>query len=153
MKPKKLFECVGDKCTRSCCGEFDGISPLLRSLEGRRFSDIILTPQDASRLLASEYSQLIYRDEDGLYKIKTDSDGTCSAFRDYKCVINDIKPTVCKGYPLYLDMFIGPCVLKDCFAVKPEDDYGTYLNELEPMLDMYEFWIKYLREKIDRMKK
>lgn len=153
MKIKELFTCAGDKCTHSCCGEFDGISPLLRSLEGRRFSDIVLTPQDASRLLASEYSQLVYCDEDGLYKIKTDADGACSAFQDHKCVINDIKPTVCKAYPLYLDMFIGLCVLNDCIAVKYDDNYKTYLNELGPMLDMYDFWIKHLREKICGMKK
>lgn len=153
MKTKELFTCAGDKCIHSCCGEFDGISPLLRSLEGRRFSDIVLTPQDAARLLTSKYSQLIYRDEDGLYKIKTDADGACRAFKDHKCVINDIKPTVCKAYPLYLDMFIGLCVLNDCIAVKYDDNYKTYLNELEPMLDMYDFWIKYLREKICRMKK
>ncbi len=64
--------------------------------------------------------------------------------------MNDFKPTICKCFPLYLDAFIGLCAFKDCPSVKKDYTVENYSNELQYLLDMYEFWVSYYRNLIDK---
>ncbi len=150
MKEKMLFCCQGEQCSESCCGAFSGFSDRLFSVEGREFKDIILTPQDFNRLHESIYNKYIFIDKDGIKKIITDEQGVCSAYQSGKCLMNDFKPTICKCFPLYLDAFIGLCAFKDCPSVKKDYTVENYSNELQYLLDMYEFWVSYYRNLIDK---
>ena len=147
MQQESCFNCLRHECKTSCCGAFNGFSDKLNSIDNRSFTDIILTYDDAKALLNSEYKDLVYHDDDNLYKIKTAEDGTCSAFKDGKCIINEIKPTICKCYPLYLDICIGLCSQKDCAAVHPQYTLNSYKNEIKPFLKMCEFWIQYYTDR------
>lgn len=150
MDEKMSFCCQGEQCSESCCGAFSGFSDRLFSVERRKFKDIILTPQDVNRLHGSIYNKYIFSDEDGLKKVKTDEQGVCSAYQSGKCLMNDFKPTICRCFPLYLDAFIGLCAFKDCPSVEEGYTIRNYAKELEYLLNMYEFWISYYRNLIDK---
>ena len=85
----------------------------------------------------------MYIDDNGLGHIKTAPDGHCFAFQNGKCSINGFKPTICKAYPLYLDLFIGLCAHKECPAVTSAQNIVSFTDELVPFLDMCEFWLNY----------
>ena len=153
MKVIKHFLCQGELCAESCCGAFSGLSDKLVSIEGRAFKDIVLTPQDVIRLNKSIYKKCIYTDTDGIKKIRTDEQGVCTAYRSGKCLMNNFKPTICRCFPLYLDAFIGLCAFKDCPSVEETYTVENYANEIDFLLDMYEFWISYYRKIVEKHKK
>lgn len=149
MYQKLCFCCHQQECTESCCGAYNGFSDKLNSVDGRSFTDIILTGDDARSLLNSEYRSLVYQGDDKLYRIATAEDGVCCAYQSGRCLINDLKPTICKCFPLYLDIFIGLCSQKDCIAVDTQYTLHNFRNEIEPLLNMCEFWITYYRKQIE----
>lgn len=153
MKVIKHFLCQEELCAESCCGAFSGFSDKLVSVEGRTFKDIVLTPQDVNRLNKSIHKKYILTDTDGIKKIQTDEQGVCSAYQAGKCLMNDLKPTICRCFPLYLDAFIGLCAFKDCPSVDETYTVENYVNEIEYLLDMYEFWISHYRKIIGKYKK
>lgn len=153
MKVIKHFFCQGELCSQSCCGIFSGFSDRLVSVEGRAFKDIVLTQKDASRLNKSIYRKYIFTNKDGIKMIQTNERGVCSAYQSGKCLINNFKPTICRCFPLYLDAFIGLCAFKDCPSVEETYTVENYANEIEYLLDMYEFWISHYRKIIEKHRK
>lgn len=147
------FQCQEEQCSKSCCGAFSGFSDRLLSVERRAFEDIVLTSKDINRLERSVYKKYIFTGKDGIKRIKTNEKGVCSAYRAGKCIINDFKPTICRCFPLYLDAFIGLCAFKDCPSVEETYTVENYANEIEYLLNMYEFWISYYRKLINEYKK
>ena len=141
-----LFCCQQDLCPDSCCGAYSGFSDKLNSVDGREFKDIVHTDEDALILQNSAFSHLIYQGQDGLYRILTDTDGYCAAYKSGKCLINDFKPTICKCFPLYLDMFVGICSHKDCPAANADYTLFDYENEVQSLIKMCEFWISHYRK-------
>lgn len=152
MKREMSFRCQGELCSESCCGAFSGFSDRLFSVEGREFKDIILTPQDANRLDENIYKKYVFIGKDGIKRIKTDEQGVCSAYQSGRCLMNDFKPTICRCFPLYLDAFIGLCVFKDCPSVEADYTVKNYVNELEYLINMYEFWVSYYRNIVEEYK-
>lgn len=145
---KNKFNCLGVKCPDSCCGAYEGSSDRLLSVDGRSFIDIILTDLDVAKLKKSSFEKYIFIGIDGIYRVKTDEQGVCSAYISGKCAMNDLKPTICKCYPLYLDAFVGLCVLKECPAAKESYTIENYSKEISSMIDLYEFWISYYKSMI-----
>jgi hypothetical protein len=141
------FCCLRDKCQTSCCGAFNGVSERISSVEDRKHTDIILTPSDMNRIIDSKYKDLIIVGEDGLGRVRTTDNGRCLAYDNGICKLNEVKPTICCCYPLYLDMFSGVCTINDCPSVRPEYDCRSYIRELSYLIEMYEFWIDYYKKK------
>lgn len=137
------FKCHGETCSFQCCGDYDGAENVLKPLSSRSFKDIILTEKDVEVIKLHGMEQLVFWDKDGLGHIKTTPDGYCFAYKNGKCVINEFKPTICKAYPLYMDIFVGLCVHKECPAVTSEQSLNSFSAELVPFLEMCEFWIHY----------
>ena len=146
------FQCKGDLCENSCCGAYSGFSDKLLSVDGRLFKDIILTAKDFERLDKPQFEQYIVSGADGLKRMKTDNVGVCAAFQNGKCLINEFKPTICRCYPLYLDEFVGVCSFKECPSVVPGSTLACYRNEIESLLEIYEFWISYYRKRLNEDK-
>lgn len=146
MSDKYQFRCKKELCKTECCGAYTGASNTLYPLSRRTFQDIILTNEDLKVISESKFREYSYVDEEGIGHIYTDTDGRCKAFGDGKCLINEVKPTICKAYPLYLDMFIGLCVAKECPAVSAEQGIENYKNEIVSFLKMCEFWMNYYRD-------
>jgi len=121
-------------------------------VEGRKFQDIVLTPQDVSNMDKKIINKYVFTGQDNIKRIRTDEKGLCSAYKLGRCVINDFKPTICRCFPLYLDAFVGLCAFKNCSSVKKSYTIEDYLDELEHLLNMYEFWISYYRCFIDKNK-
>ena len=143
------FCCKMDYCVNSCCGPFSGITSLIGNIEKRPFNEIVLTSADYKRIYESGYQDFIedgYSEHmsKGYKKMSLESDGTCRAFVDGKCCISDIKPTLCRAFPFYFDMFSGLCAI-DCEGFS--DDYWTdvsdYRGYFEAARKMYKFWIDF----------
>lgn len=143
------FCCLCQSCPDCCCGPYSGFSETLQSVDGRMFNEIILTNQDVDLLVNHGFENFINKGEDGFSRLKTYSDGTCTALNNGKCSINQCKPTICKAFPLYIDAFIGVCAIKECKSVKPNTDLAFYNEQLRALLDMYQFWIDYYQTKLE----
>ena len=143
------FSCRMHLCQSSCCGPFAGITSNLTSIDERPFEEIVLTDEDYNKIYSSGHAELI---EEAVsehmgkkyYKMALEKDGTCKALCNGLCTINDIKPTLCKAFPFYFDMFSGLCAI-DCEGFS--DDYWTEIENCQYALDaakkMYEFWLKF----------
>ena len=136
------FACLRQDCPNSCCGPFGGVQRGIDSIEGRNFSEIALTPEDAKRLLAAGCSNLIEITEAGHYRMKLLTDDTCIALEDGRCTIHKIKPTLCRAFPFYVDMFVGLCGVTQC------PGFGSGSTKIEELQDefkaakeMYTFWL------------
>ena len=143
------FSCKMDCCEKSCCGPFSGVAQEIESIEHRPFEEIVLTKKDYERF----YDQgIIYFVEKGYseamgkeyYKMALEADGTCKAFKNGRCTINEHKPTLCKAYPFYFDMFSGLCAIS-CEGFNDEyyTDLSCYEGCFEAAKEMYEFWIDF----------
>lgn len=145
------FACLREDCPNSCCGPFGGVQRGIDSIEGRQFSEIVLTEEDARRLLAAGCSHLIEFTEAGHYRMKLLEDGTCSALKEGRCSIHKIKPTLCRAFPFYVDMFVGLCGVTEC------PGFGSGWTKIEDLQDevkaakeMYTFWLDRLNFPADK---
>ena len=146
------FFCQKQNCAASCCGAFDGVSDRIVPVGGRKFKEIVLTSSDLERIRGSRYEDFIYIAEDGLGRVKTADDGVCLAYESGQCLINEMKPTICQCFPLYLDVFIGLCAIKDCPSVTDGLTIKSYAKEIEHFLEMCEFWISHYRQELDKLR-
>jgi Fe-S-cluster containining protein len=142
------FACLKEKCPTPCCGPFGGVQRGIDSVDGRKFNEIVLTPEDTTRLLEGGCAHLIERTADGGHRMRLHEDGTCIAFVNGLCSIHTVKPTLCRAFPFYVDMFVGLCGCTDC----PGFGKGwTPLEQLEPEIqaaeEMYSFWLASLKMK------
>jgi Fe-S-cluster containining protein len=142
VEGKINFACLKEECPNSCCGPFGGVQRGIDSVEGRDFSEIVLTPEDSKRLIASGCSHLIELTGKKKYRMKLHEDGTCIAFKDGRCSIHNIKPTVCRAFPFYVDMFVGLCGITDC------PGFGSGWTKIEKLSaeiqaskEMYQYWL------------
>jgi Fe-S-cluster containining protein len=136
------FACLREDCPSSCCGPFGGVHSGIDSVEGRPFSEIVLTPDDANRINSEGYSHLIELTDSGHYRMRLLEDGTCAAFKDGRCSIHKIKPTLCRAFPFYVDMFVGLCAVTEC------PGFGSGWTKTENLKEeinaakrMYSFWL------------
>lgn len=141
----KNFSCLGEKCPKHCCGSFYGISDSLRPMNGIKFSEIILLPEDVRKMQEAGHHDLIKQASNGIMVIKTGEDGTCSALKNGKCQIYEARPAICRAYPLYLDMFAGVCSVTECKAFGENITVDQCGEALEALLKIYQYWIEYWR--------
>lgn len=146
------FRCKLDKCNRSCCGPFMGISSELHSADNRPFEEIVLTEEDCRNLIDSGYENLI---EEGFsplankeyYKIALKEDGTCKAWVNGRCSIHAISPTLCKAFPFYFDMFSGLCAIGcEGFSEDCQVELADVAGFIESAKKMYRFWLDFYSE-------
>lgn len=142
------FKCKGVDCPNHCCGAYSGCKQMLSPLENMSFSEIILIPEDVKRLEDAGYKHLICTNEEGLPILYTAPDGTCMALQDGLCSIYDERPAICRAYPLYLDLFVGAGVLKECKAVSDNLKLQDFKDGLSSLLEIYKFWVYYYKNKI-----
>jgi len=147
------FQCKLNYCSNSCCGPFAGINENIVNIDNRPFSEIVLSEADINRLYDNGYSQFIEtslskQTNKEYKKMALYPDGSCKAFIDGKCSINEIKPTLCRAFPFYFDMFSGLCAITcEGFSDKYWSDLGDYEECFEAARKMYEFWIDFYTPK------
>jgi Fe-S-cluster containining protein len=148
VKGKINFVCLMDECPCTCCGPFGGVQRDIDSIEGRKFHDIFLTSNDSKRLLISGCAHVVELLPSNVYRMLLLEDGTCCALKNGLCSIHQAKPTLCRAFPFYIDMFVGLCGVTSC----PGFGQGwTYLEDLAKEIEaagqMYQFWIDSLSYK------
>ena len=128
---------------------------MISNLDRRPFDEIILTNEDYEHIYESGHSELIEEETSPItgkryYRMALHPDGTCKAFKNGRCTINAFKPTLCKAFPFYFDMFSGLCaILCEGFS----DECDTRLEECKESFEaarkMYEYWIDFYIPKND----
>ena len=162
------FVCLGSACPSTCCGPFHGTRALeaavkredLGAIVGEPsnaeattvsvFAEIRLTDADVERLQGGGLDGLIVRRETtgGLaYYMKLRPDGTCSALADDGlCSIHAERPTLCRAFPFYLDLFAGLSLIASCPGVGAgQQTVAELKNEIDAAGKMYEFWLDQIR--------
>jgi len=164
LSRKIPFVCLANRCPRSCCGPFEGLSALQPALalfdlglplEGTEesskrkdislFAQIRLTTKDVKRLQDGGADHLIIRRGKPWtphYYLRLKPDGACAAFAsDKTCSIHSIRPTICRAFPFYIDMFAGLSLIKACSGINAGE---TAVSELEEEIcasvEMAQFW-------------
>lgn|GEM_PF-1293636 len=169
LQPDRLlpFTCLGSSCPNTCCGPFHGtraLQPVLSHADlgtvlGRDgdgdaervsiFAQIRLTDVDVLRLQSAGLDHLITRRGDlsaPQYYMKLDSDGSCAALaRDGLCGIHAQRPTICRAFPFYVDLFAGLSMVGSCPGVGAGEQTVEKLQpEIDAASEMYEFWLRQL---------
>lgn len=143
------FKCCQSNCKHNCCGPFAGISDELKSLDNRPFDEIVLTPEDYDGIVSKGFEKFVKKNISPVtgkeyYSMVLKEDGTCEAFFDGKCGIYEARPTLCKAFPFYYDLFAGLCAIS-CEGFS--DDNWVDLEETEPFRKaaekMYRFWLDF----------
>lgn len=135
------WRCLGAECPNNCCGPFVGLHMTLEPTTDIRHSDIILLPEDLERLTKISRKDLIKK-RGGDYFIKTKEGGTCFALSEGACTIYAARPTLCRAYPFYIDLFTGLSIHTACPGIEKGN---TTPEEIEPYLKaaktVYYFWL------------
>nr|VFJ91610.1 MAG: Fe-S-cluster containining protein [Candidatus Kentron sp. LFY] len=136
------FECLCEDCAVNCCGPFDGVAPNLQSTQGIKHTKIILLPQDVEQLEEISRDDLIST-ENGFRFMKTHEDGRCHAFIGGKCEVYHHRPTVCRAYPLYFDMFTGLCVDTNCPGIDNKESINSsgMSHFYDDLVKVYKYWV------------
>lgn len=160
------FACLGSACQNSCCGPFHGTTAVRAVLEhadlgddiqrpGREglapeasiFAQIRLTEHDVRRLQDAALDGAIVRRGDPSspsYYLKLKPDGTCESLSpDGMCSIHHSRPTLCRAFPFYIDMFVGLSMVEACPGVGAgESSVADLQEEIEAAVEMTSFWIR-----------
>lgn len=164
------FACLGSDCPNTCCGPFLGTQALDPTVsqkdlgevlgEGREvgemiqrrsvFTEIRLIPKDIERLQGQGLDHLIVRRGAigaPAYYLRLQADGTCMALsEDNLCTIHPFRPTLCRAFPFYIDLFAGLSMIRSCPGVGAgETDVSDLKNEIRAAVEMYDFWMDLLR--------
>jgi Fe-S-cluster containining protein len=159
------FVCLGSSCPNTCCGPFHGTRALESALtqadlgpvlgESSRneiersiniFAEIRLTPEDIERLQDAGLDSLIVRRgsaDQPTHYMRLQPDGTCAALSpDRLCGIHPHKPTICRAFPFYVDLFAGLTMVSSCPGVGAgEQTVHDLETEIQAAIDMYQFWL------------
>ena len=146
------FKCKAEHCEHCCCGPFEGITKELCNIDRRPFDEIVLTPEDYQKIYDNGYSDLMeegYSQEmnKSYHRMVLEPDGTCTAWKNGKCLIHDFSPTLCRAFPFYFDMFSGLCAI-NCEGFSDENwtEIEDYKYALDAAKKMYEFWLDFYSE-------
>lgn len=168
---KLSFVCLGSACPNTCCGPFHGTRALESALTQADlgqflgepsssqpaertvniFAEIRLTSGDIERLQEAGLDSLIIRrgapDQPGYY-MRLEPDGTCAALSSDKlCSIHPYRPTLCRAFPFYVDLFAGLSMVSSCPGVGAgEQTVEELKGEIGAAIDMYEFWLAQMRK-------
>lgn len=144
------FACLMENCPTSCCGPFGGVQNGLDSVTDTEFADITLTDHNSKKIITSGNAHLIELTERGYYRMKLNPDSSCSAFINGICSIHKVKPSICRAFPFYLDMFVGLCTVSGSCPGCGSDgwtDFDDLSEEITAVKEMYEFWLHVTQEK------
>lgn len=164
------FVCLGSACPNTCCGPYHGtralqaaltqgdLGAVLRGAGDREepeegvsiFALIRLTDEDVQRLQAAGLDHMIVRRgslEKPSYYLRLRPDGACSALTsDNLCSIHPHRPTLCRAFPFYFDLFAGLSMVASCPGVNAGESTVKELEtEIRAAVAMYEFWVAQVR--------
>lgn len=136
------WRCLGAECPNNCCGPFTGLQASLKPISNVSHSDIILLPEDMERLLKISRKDLVKKQGSNCF-LRVKQDGTCYALAQGRCTIYDSRPTLCRAYPFYIDLFTGVSIHTTCPGIgrgmTPLDEIRPYLKAAKTV---YDFWLR-----------
>lgn len=170
LSPDRLlpFVCLGSRCPNTCCGPFHGTRALKSALtaadlgdtigelrtelaevdcdEVSIFAQIRLSEKDVERLQAAGRDDLIVRrgaSQTPRHYLRLLPDGTCAALaKDLLCTVHAARPTLCRAFPFYLDLFAGLSMVASCPGVGAgERTVAELSEEIEAVAEMYKLWL------------
>lgn len=168
MRKKKMgqeinWTCLGPDCPDSCCGpchhdDFSHDVPEVMNLGDimdehpnrseitRDSGEIRLIQKDVERLRSAGQKSVIIKRKgvNGTrYYLELDEHGTCSMLNeDGSCSIYEYRPTLCRAFPFYFDLFNGLCILESCPGIgKGMTPLEEIEDQIRAAIEMYRFWL------------
>jgi Fe-S-cluster containining protein len=170
------YVCLGSECPNTCCGPFHGTRALSALTSSHELGEIILGPcdpheQDTAddisvfaqiRLMDSDVMRLQGAGLDNMivrrgltakpvYYLRLLSDGTCASLSvDRVCTIYHARPTLCRAFPFYFDLFAGLSMVESCPGVGAGESAVVDVREsIKAAVEMYESWLADVRSAMD----
>ena len=120
------WTCLKEKCPENCCGFFRDRLPDYRSVKGIHHDEIFILPDEIGNV---PHGVLSRRKKD--YYLKLKKDRSCPLFDAGKCKQFENRPSVCKAFPFYIDLFTGLNIDMTC----PGAGGGwTKVEKIKPLL-------------------
>ena len=94
--------CLKEKCPENCCGYFKDRLPNYRSIKGIKHDEILILPEEVINM-----TQNYINNKKNSHYLKLKKNRSCPFFANGKCNQFDIRPSVCRAYPFYIDLFTG----------------------------------------------
>jgi Fe-S-cluster containining protein len=94
--------CLKENCPENCCGYFRDRLPNYKSIKGIQHDEILILPKEISSLSNKHIIK-----KKGNHYLKLKKNRSCPFFANGKCNQFDIRPSVCRAYPFYIDLFTG----------------------------------------------
>lgn len=171
---KLPFVCLGSECPNTCCGPFHGTRALQAALTHADLGAVLLGINDPPEpegvvsifaLIRLSDTDLRWLQDAGLdrmvvrrgtmeqpaYYLKIREDGTCAALdSDRRCKIYAHRPTLCRAFPFYFDLFAGLSMVSSCPGVDAgQSTVGELQTEILAAVEMYELWLAEVRSALE----
>lgn len=103
------WTCLREKCPENCCGYFRDRSPDYRSVKGIHHDEMLILSDEVGN-----FSDDVLSRQGKNYYLKLEKDRSCPLFNAGKCKQFEDRPSVCKAYPFYIDLFTGLNIDMSC---------------------------------------
>jgi len=122
--------CLKDKCPQNCCGYFEGNLTRHVSINNIEHHDIIILPKEAEKFKSAGLGEYLEEKKENFY-FKLGEDRSCPFFKNNKCSQYKNRPSLCRAYPFYIDLFSGLNIDTGCPGVGKG---WTNIKKIKPFL-------------------
>jgi hypothetical protein len=147
-----LWLCLKQDCVKNCCGKLfnNGDAVNIFNMHHDQVPLLLLEKNLIIRRRGPEY---VKRGKDGLFYLNIPEKGSCPFLKRGKCNIQDIKPSLCKAYPLIqLDCHVGPVFDHDnCPGFALGEKLGIHMKKSDYII-MLENFISLQQYRLDRVR-
>ena len=132
-------KCLGKDCPNHCCSEkFIGLEACLEYKTPTSSGCPLLDEDEYQRIYNFSGDKYIKKINDKPYLNVLDNN-RCSAFKDGKCMIYEVRPDACKIYPFYFDQACGLCKDKNCPGnFTTEDITSEHYELIKKRIELYQ---------------
>jgi len=105
--------CLADLCPQCCCGKkFDNGEAF--NFHNLHHDQVPLLISEKNEIIRRKGTQYVRKEKDGLFYINYKNKEPCPFMKGGGCDIEDMKPSLCRAYPLIqLDCHVGPVFDKE----------------------------------------
>ncbi|HAS00131.1 MAG TPA: hypothetical protein DEA43_02435 [Candidatus Moranbacteria bacterium] len=143
--------CLRDKCAKNCCGAFEDPLPNFVSIEGQERYEIEVLPNEIKKLKNDCKDCIKSNADKGKSYMNLYKDHTCVLLKNGMCSKYEKRPSVCRSYPFYIDLFSGLNIDNSCPGVKKGWTNVSDLHiNLSSLIKLYKSHIKNIEKKYVR---
>jgi Fe-S-cluster containining protein len=146
------WTCLAQKCPRNCCGKYFENGEAL-NVFNMNHDQVLLLPHEKNSIIKTRGPEFVKREKDGMFYLNMPDNDACPFLKTGRCAIQEIKPALCKAYPLIrLDCHVGPVFdSNNCPGFDIGRKSGIRMNKKDYII-MLESFISVQQYRLDRIK-